>query len=185
MNDKLKRLLVYYTISGLFFAVVLSAVILVEKFRGPVYETADKLQRVKTDLIRMKGAAADMDSVIRDLKTQLPQDFGSRLPEGQVLIRLDDIRRRIKGAEIIVKNFEEKGDELDLPVNIKAKMDDYTIFVNNIGYLQSLSFPYFRINNIIISQSSGKGPPAVIYDIEGMFSMPLLNRKPAGGKSVN
>lgn len=182
MNDKLKRLLLYYTISGLLFAAVLSGVVLVEKFRGPAYDTADKLRGVKTDLLRMKAAVADMDSVMRDLKAALPQDFGSRLPEGLVLIRLDDLKRRFKGAEIIAKNFEEKGGEMSLPVSIKAKMDDYTAFVNNVGYLQSLSFPYFQIKNITILQAGEKGPPAVLYNIEGVFRMPLEDRKTEGKK---
>jgi len=181
----MKRLLLYYTISGLLFAAVLSGVVLVEKFRGPVYDTAGKLRGVKTDLLRMKGAVADMGSVMRDLKAALPQDFGSRLPEGLVLVRLDDIKRRIKGADIIVKNFEQKGEEISLPVSIKAKMDDYTVFVNNVGYLQSLSFPYFQIKNIMILQSGGKSPPAVLYNIEGIFRMPLTNLKPAGGSSAD
>ena len=180
----MKRLLLYYTISGLLFAAVLSGVVIVEKFRGPVYDTAGKLRGVKTDLLRMKGAVADMGSVMRDLKAALPQDFGSRLPEGLVLIRLDDIKRRFKGAEIIAKNFEEKGGEMSLPVSIKAKMDDYTVFVNNVGYLQLLSFPFFQIKNITISQSDEKGPPAVLYNIEGIFRMPIANRQTAGGRGA-
>lgn len=182
MNEKLKKLMVYYTISGLLCAAVLSAVILAEKYRGSVHDTADKLRGIKTDLIRMKGAVHDMDSAIHDLKTIIPLDLNSRLPEGLVLVRLDDIRRRIKGAEIVVTNFEEKGSEKDLPVTIKGTMADYTLFVNNVGYLQALSFPYFQINAIRILQSVEKGTPAVLYNIEGIFRMPLANPQSAGDK---
>jgi len=57
-------------------------------------------------------------------------------------------------------------------VNIKAPMKDYTAFVNNISYLQSLKFPVFSINSISIAQLQSKEELSPLYEINGAFRLP-------------
>jgi len=77
----------------------------------------------------------------------------------------------IKGADITVTNFADKAGEITLPVNIRIPVDDYAVLVNNIGYLQSLNFPYLAVNNIVIVKVGGPSG-AIICKIDGSLRMP-------------
>lgn len=167
MEGILKRLFIYYIISGILFLIALTGVVISKKYSDSLYDTLNKLQAVKLNIIRMKDAEDYIIQTISEARSVVPSDLGARSPEECIFISLDELKSRIKNADISVTNMEYKGDEVSLPVTIKATVvgKDYASFVNNLGYLQSLSFPFFSISNISISQSEDK--TAVLYEIKG------------------
>jgi hypothetical protein len=73
---------------------------------------------------------------------------------------------------VTVTNIEDKGNEIQLPVNIKGPLRDYTTMVNQVGYLQSLKFPFFAINGIKISKSDVQAKSLTTFEIAGVLKFP-------------
>ncbi len=56
----------------------------------------------------------------------------------------------------MVANIEDKGADLQLPLTVRfptSILKDYSSFVNFVGYLQLLKFPFFGITGIKIQRS--------------------------------
>ena len=138
-----KRLFLYYVVSGLIFAFSLSAIIISKKYSNSLSNTLYELQRCKINSFKMRDAINDMEIIASTMGKLIPNDSSTKKPEIQISAKLDELKSRITEAEITVANMEYKEDGISLPVNIKAPMEDYTAFVNNISYLQSLKFPFF------------------------------------------
>ncbi|MEW6740732.1 MAG: hypothetical protein ACOYU2_00075 [Nitrospirota bacterium] len=167
----MKRSLSYYIISGMLFLMVLTGVIISKRYSDSLSNTQKKLQTARMNLVSMKDAQVDMEKTIADLKAIVPSDFASRTPEEHIFIGLDELKFRMKNAEIVVTNMEYKGDEVSLPVTIKSSISgkaagkDYALFMNDIGYLQSMGFPFFYIGSISMVQSQDRA--SVSYEIKG------------------
>ncbi len=167
----MKRSLSYYIISGMLFLMVLTGVIISKRYSDSLFNTQKKLQTARMNLVSMKDAQVDMEKTIADLKAIVPSDFASRTPEEHIFIGLDELKFRMKNAEIVVTNMEYKGDEVSLPVTIKSSISgkaagkDYASFMNDIGYLQSMGFPFFYIGSISMVQSQDRA--SVSYEIKG------------------
>jgi hypothetical protein len=150
---------------------VLTGVIISKRYNDSLSNTQKKLQAARSNLISMKDVQGDMGKTITDLKEIVPSDFASRTPEERIFTGLDELKFRMKNAEIVVTNMEYKGDEVSLPVTIKSSISgkaaakDYASFVNDIGYLQSMGFPFFTIGSISMVQSQDRA--SVSYEIKG------------------
>jgi len=171
----LRRSLSYYAISGVLFLMVLTGVVISKQYSDSLSNTRKKLQAARSNLISMKDAQIDMEKTIAESKEIIPSDFASKSPEERIFIGLDELKYRMKNAEIVVTNIEYKGDEVSLPVTIKSSISsktaakDYAAFVNNIGYLQSMGFPFFYIGSISMVQSQDRA--SVSYEIKGTLKM--------------
>lgn len=167
----MKRSLSYYIISGILFLTVLAGVIISKRYNDSLSDTQKKLQMVMMNLVSMKDAQADMEKTIADLKAIVPSDFASKTPEESIFISLDKLKVKMKNAEIVVTSIEYKDDEVSLPVTIKSSISGkaagkgYASFMNDIGYLQSMVFPFFYISSVSITQSQDKA--SVSYEIKG------------------
>lgn len=150
---------------------VLTGVIISKRYSDSLSNTQKKLQTARMNLVSMKDAQVDMEKTIADLKAIVPSDFASRTPEEHIFIGLDELKFRMKNAEIVVTNIEYKGDEVSLPVTIKSSISGkaaekgYASFMNDIGYLQSMRFPFFYIGSISMVQSQDRA--SVSYEIKG------------------
>ena len=172
MDLTVKKLFLYYVVSGLIFAFSLSAIIISKKYSNSLSNTLYELQRCKINLFKMRDAINDMEIIASTTGELIPNDSSAKKPEIQISAKLDELKSRITEAEITVANMEYKEDAISLPVNIKAPMKDYTAFVNNISYLQSLKFPVFSINSISIAQLQSKEELSPLYEINGAFRLP-------------
>src|SRR3989304_1087539 len=152
MDMTVKKLFLYYIVSGFILAFSLSAVMISKKYSNSLSSTLYELQRCKINLFKMQDAINDMEIVASTMGELIPSDSSTRTPEIQISIKLDELKSRIFEAEITVANIEYTENAISLPVYIKAPIKDYSDFVNNISYLQSLKYPVFSINSISIAQ---------------------------------
>jgi hypothetical protein len=166
-NARLKRLLVYYITAGVLSACILSGIIILKKYEVSFSDTIKKLQTVKKNFARTGDIIKDMNLSAAAVRVVIPSDFMAKAPEDLIFIGLDDIKSRFGDAEISITNLEYRGEEVSLPVNIKGGMKDYMTLVNNCGYLPSMSFPFFSINSMSLSQVQGKGSVSAAYEISG------------------
>ncbi|MBI3592115.1 MAG: hypothetical protein HY099_01270 [Nitrospirae bacterium] len=117
----------------------------------------------------MREEISGLDKALSEIKAMVSPDFASNTPEVIILVTLDDLKTRMKDAVITISGMEYRADEIILPLNIKAEVRDYAVFVNTVGYLQTLRFPFFNISSITLMQNNER--TAVSYEIKGTLSM--------------
>ncbi len=171
MNNKLKRLLIYYTISALFATVSISGAILSDRYITSLSNTLNQFQTLKINHIKMKGAVKEMETTSAKVQSMIQPNYKVEEMEGAILIAVDSIKSRMKGADIMLGNFERKENEIALPVTITGAIRDYAAFINNLGYLQSLTSPFMFINSVSISKPSTETKEAVNFDIRGVLKI--------------
>ena len=185
IGKALKKLFTYYIISGIVFALVMSASIIAKKYAISLYETSDKLQEFNIQYIKIMNATVDTERAIATIKGLLPADAETHLPEELILTALDGLKLTLDDAAITVATkIEDKGNEFLLPVTIKAPIRDYSAFTNRIGYLQSLRFPFFAINDVKISPQIEGNITQTIFQINGALKYPKTGAQPPGSVST-
>jgi hypothetical protein len=102
----------------------------------------------------------------------IPGDSSEQSKEEHMLMALDDLKSKAGSSEIAVANIEDKGADLQLAVTVRAPMKDYTSFVNFVGYLQSLKFPFFGITGIKMHRSDDTKTSATSFEIKGALKFP-------------
>jgi hypothetical protein len=169
IDSKLKRLFLYYLLSGILFIGVLSSGILLDRYLHSLHETSSKLKNLKISLIKMRDATSDLRKCLSTVKTIIPYDLSKDSPEKLILFSLDALKMLMKDAEIAISEIEYKETEVNLPVTISGVAGDYSAIVNNVGYLESMKFPFFTITNLSIKKSDEPGKRFVVYEIKGVL----------------
>ncbi|MEW6162907.1 MAG: hypothetical protein AB1606_06315 [Nitrospirota bacterium] len=169
--SELKRTITFHLIAGITLSIIIVSVTLLTKYENSLLDTIRKFELIRINALRMKQTIMDIDSVIKWINNLLPPYYYSKSHKESMLLALDNIKMTIKGADITVTNFGDKAGEITLPVNISIPVDDYAVLVNNVGYLQSLNFPYLVVNNIVIAKAGGSSG-AIICKIDGSLRMP-------------
>jgi hypothetical protein len=167
-----RKLFVTYGLSGIMLVLALSGAILTKKYTDSLYATFDRLQEFNVQYIKVRAAVDDIEKSTARFKTLLPQDSSRRSVEEIMLMTLDDIKAKAGAAEIAVTNIEDKGIDIQLPVTIRSPLKDYTSFVNYIGYLQSLKFPFFGLTGVKIQKSEDTTSSAASFEIKGFLKYP-------------
>jgi hypothetical protein len=180
MDQRLKRLLTYYAVSAFCATALISGAILSDRYIASLSNTVNQFQTLKINSVKMKTATKDIDGISAKVGSLIPPNYQTEEMEGAILATVDAIKTRIKGANITLANLEKKEAEVTLPVVITGAMGEYASFINDIGYLQSLSSPFMFISSISISKSPDEKKSAVIFEIKGTL---LMRSFGTGGKA--
>jgi hypothetical protein len=175
IDAKLKRLLFYYAASAFCATVLISGSILTETYVTSLSDTLNKFQTLKINSIKMKEASKHMDETLVNIKSIFPSYDKAESMESSILTTVDSIKSHMKGVDITVANFEKKGDEVALPVTLTGQIRDYTAFINNINYLQSLTLPLYYIDSLSITDQSDGKNAVIKFDIQGTLKMQSVN----------
>jgi hypothetical protein len=175
MDAKLKALLLRYAFSALLATVLMSGAIITESYITSLGDTLNKFQTLKINSVKMKEATRKEGKTVANVRSIFQSYAKDEATEGTILTAIDSIKSRLKNADIVVDNFEKKGDETALPVTLTGMVHDYTAFINHIGYLQSLISPFFYINSISISNLSDEKGAVVNFEIKGTLRMQSVN----------
>ncbi len=166
-----KRLFVY-GLSGIIMLITLSGAMAMKKYVESLYATLDKLQEFNIQYIKVRASVDDIEKSLTRLKSMMPRDFSGQSKQEYMLMALDDLKSKAGSSEITVANIEDKGADLQLSVVIRAPLKDYTSFVNFVGYLQSLKFPFFSITDIKIQRSDDQTASATSFELKGTLKFP-------------
>lgn len=168
--SELERTITRHLVAGITLSVIIFSVIALGKYKNSLLDATSRSELIRINALKMKENTIHMDSVIKRMNSLLPHDYYSKSHRELLLLALDNIKMTIKGSVITVTNFDEKADEITLPVNISIPVDDYVSLVNNIGYLQSMRFPHFVIKNVVMERAADSG--TIICRIDGLLKMP-------------
>lgn len=169
---ELRKTVTHHLIAGAILSVTIIFATVLDRYESSLLDAIGRFELIRINTVRLKQSAVEIDSVKKKIAAMLPPDYASKTHRELILLALDDIKMTFKGSEITVTNFEDKAGELSLPVNIKIPVDNYTVLVKRIGYLQSLRFPHFVIKNMTIEKASDK-EGVIVSKIEGLLKMPL------------
>ncbi len=177
-DSKLKRLFAYYIYAAAFFIVVLLLGLLTGEYARSLTETLSNLDKLRNSLFRISDFTGDMKKTITASGSVIPPNYFVDVPEKSLLISLDVLKATIPNTELIVSGFTAKEGEVSLPVIIKGFVDDYSTFINNIGRLQAMKFPFFTINSLIMKKAAITAPgkkgeqQRIAYEMTGELRMP-------------
>ncbi|MCX5854963.1 MAG: hypothetical protein NTZ24_10450 [Deltaproteobacteria bacterium] len=180
MDKKLKRLLIYYVLSAFCATVLISGAILSDHYITSLSNTLNQFQTLKINHIKMKGSIKEMEITSEKIHSMVPPNYKVEEMEGAILMAVDSIRSRMKGTDMMVGNFDRKENEVALPITLKGAIGDYTTFISDIGYLQSLMSPFMFINSVSILKSSAESKEAVNFDIRGVLK---IQSRSTGGRT--
>ena len=175
MDARLKRLLLHYAASAFLATALISGAMISESYITSLADTLNKFQTVKINSVKMKEATRKEGETVASARSIFRPYDKSEAIEGTILTAVDSIKSRIKNVDIMVDNFEKKGDEITLAVAMTGVIHDYTAFINHIGYLQSLISPFFYISSVSISNLSDEKVALVNFEIKGTFRMQSVN----------
>lgn len=158
----------YFGLTGLSASVVILGLIVIGKYYESLQKTAGQLETVKTTLSRKGVSSHELDTILTRMKVLAPSDLYTKTKEEHIFLAIDNLKSRFIDAEVAVTNFEDRGDTVSMPVAIKGILKNYSGFVNEIGYLTALKFPFFSINTLSLSIKDA----TIIYVINGALLMP-------------
>ena len=175
MDARLKTLLLRYALSAILATVLVSGAIITESYISSLGDTLNKFQTLKINSVKMKDASRKEGEIIASVRSIFRSYAKGEATEGTILTAIDSVKSHMKNADIMVDNFERKGNETTLPVTLTGMVHDYTAFINDIGYLQSLISPFFNINSVSISNPSDEKGALVNFEIKGALRMQSVN----------
>jgi len=172
MRRSLKKAMKQYVVAGVIFLFFIITGSILNKYTRSLYETSDKFQEFNVKYFNILAAITDIERTSMAIKGLIPGEFEKRSPEEFLLTGLDEVKSIFGNAEVMITNIETKPNEAQLPVTIKSVLKDYTLFTNQVGYLQSMKFPFFTINSIKIARPLEKGPSLTTFEISGFLKCP-------------
>lgn len=164
-RGKLRKYLIIYGVVGVLLAGSLSANIVTYNYNFNLADTYRKLQTVKYNMAKMKDLPGTIDKALSDIKLVFPPGQNILTPETQIFTAIDALKLKFAGNEVSFTAMESKDNNISMPVLIKGEFDDYSAFVDSVGYLQSLKFPFFSVEGISLSQAQAFGP--VRFEVKG------------------
>jgi hypothetical protein len=171
MDRKVKRLLVFYITSALCCTLVFCGGILADKYASSLLTSYDLFQTIKVKKVNMKEAIKNIDVAIAQVRAEMPRNMGQESSEADILLALDILKSRLKSCAISIDTLEKKDDDITLPVTIRGVLSDYHKFMNDLGYIQALRFPFFVISTMSIDKLEREQKEIVIFEIKGALTM--------------
>lgn len=175
---KLRRLFTYYLYAASVFIVVLLFCLIASKYAGSQDETLSSLAKLRSNLLRISEFTASMKKTIAASNNVIPSHYFIDTPEKSLLVSLDTLKTTMPNAEIAVSGFAVKEGEVSLPITIKGLVGDYSTFINNIGKLQAMKFPFFSIRSLVMKDIAftvsvkKSEKQRVVYEIVGELRLP-------------
>lgn len=175
-DRKLQRFLRLYIAVSAVFIVILAVCVLAKEYAMSFDETSKNLERIRLGLVRIERATRDMQQSIVTVEQVIPLRLFAETPQRQLLAGLDDLKSSMKGSVINISDISTKENKIILPISIKGFITDYSLFVNEVGKLQAMRFPFMTIQSIVIKKEdpvSGQGsgaqkkPQHIVYEITG------------------
>ncbi len=175
-DKKLRRFFHLYAAAAAVFVVILAICVLAREYTMSFDETARNLEKIRLGLVRIERATKDMHQSIATVEQAVPLRLFAETPQKQLLAGLDDLKNTMKSSVINISDIATKENRIVLPISIRGFMTDYSLFVNDIGKLQAMKFPFMTIQSIVIKKedadsATGSGEQKkvrrIVYEITG------------------
>jgi hypothetical protein len=170
----LKRLLVYYCVAALVLVLTISGTLILNAYCDFLYDSVNRLLAIKVGYVKMKDATEEIRRSAEKVKAIIPPGVLEESPDRLIVASLDTVKARFRNDEVVIAGIAHKDTEVSLPVTIKGRLNDYSGFVNDIGFLQAMKFPFFSVMNVALKKTEESGTESVVYEITGELRFPKL-----------
>lgn len=167
-QQMLRQNIVRYLTAGIVLGIMVISAAALHNYRQSLLLTINKFDSLRVNMRKMNRESEAMDTVIKQVDSLMPRDYGLRSHREIILLTLDSIQTSFPKAAITVDKFAEKDSNLSLPVTITLPVTDWTFMGEGIMRLQSLNFPAFLIKSVVIEKTDNQ----LTCKIEGRLSMP-------------
>jgi hypothetical protein len=175
VQKKLKPFFISYVIALAVFLLLLSSAVLCTRYATSLDETLGKFQIVKVNLAKIRNVTGDVKATLIDAAKLISPGVSKESSATHMYMGLDALRSRVGKAQITAAAIEDKGSELAMPVTITGPIVDYPAFLNSVGSLQSMRFPFFAVTNLIMTRNiAGDGGAPFSFEIRGVLSTPKI-----------
>lgn len=168
MDKKLKKILISYTASAFCAVAMIAGAIFSEHYEASLAKTLDHLRTIQINTVKTKALIQEREAVATKVAAMIPPDGKDEAMEGAILATADAIKARMK-VQVEVAAFERKDKETALPVTISGPIRHYGTFLNDMGYLQSLTSPFLFIQTVTIAKASSKTEDMITFEIKGVL----------------
>ena len=183
VQKKLKPFFVSYIIALTVFLILLSCAVLSDRYAASLDETLSKFQILKINLIKIRNVVEGMKGTLIDAAKLISPGVSKESSATHIYVGLDTLRSHVGKAQVTVTAIEDKGNELTMPVTITGPIVDYPAFLNTLGRLQSMRFPFFAITNLTMARNiAGDGGATFSFEIRGVISTPKI--EPNAGQAA-
>jgi hypothetical protein len=176
VQKKLKPHFICYAAAVVTFLIVLSAAILFDNYLTSLDTAANNLTEITTGLIKARTTVKDVSRFLDQADSIVPRTISAEPPTKYLYAGLDSVRSIMGKALLEIGRVEYRSDEVVMPVTITGPVNDYPAFVEGIGRLQGMRFPFFTITGLSMKtnrEERNQVPPA--YEIKGTLSAPQLS----------
>jgi len=167
--DYLRRRFPLYIISGIVFGCALFVLIVVGRYHSHLTAVLSDMDTIVLNKDKVKKQIREIDDLDRFFKREFNLDLKNVNIERYVFRALDDIKAHFQSAVINVTRFEHSGGTQELPVAIIAPIQNYSMVLDYVHYLESFTLPDFEIRHLKIRKEQ---VGEVTMTINGSFVMP-------------
>jgi hypothetical protein len=175
VQKKLKPYFISYVTALVLFLLLLSCAVLSTRYTASLDETLSKFQLVKVNLLKIRNVIGDMKATLTDAAKLISPGVSKESSTTHMYMGLDALRSHVGKAQVTAVAIEDKGNELTMPVTITGPIADYSGFLNIVGRIQSMRFPFFAITNLSMTRNvAGDGGASFSFEIRGALSTPKI-----------
>jgi hypothetical protein len=161
----------FYISTGIVLGLVIFSLIISHKYSQHLSVVINDLNSLVINKSELRKQIKEVDAITAYFRKNNIEDFADMNPETVIFRALDNMKIDLKGATVVVSQFNKAGLEKELPVNIEAPMANYSMVIDYIEYLESFSLPDFKISQIAITKGDDGN---TVLKIKGAFAMPHL-----------
>jgi hypothetical protein len=175
VQNKLKSYFLSYLSALILFIIILSSSVVLNNYIASLDSTLNKLYTLKINLVKVRETIKDINNSLDDMGKIMPPGIMEEPSIKYIYRGLDTIKTIVGKAQVTMGAIEDKGNELHLPIIISGMIIDYSFFFNGTGNLQSMKFPFFTIDSLVITGMTGsKGENTFVYEIKGDLNTPKI-----------
>jgi hypothetical protein len=177
MNEFITKWRRRFLIATALLIILLSGFVLLDKVESNDHLTVRNFQIIRGKLALMRTSTSDIRQTLVILRGFLPPGYNEKSIEALLFSRVDDLKTMFPLSLFTISAPEESTDNMVLPFTISVGAYNYSSFLNDIGMMQTKSFPFVTIRSISICTEEGTGG-GLTYKIEGVISTPKKNGSP-------
>jgi hypothetical protein len=169
----LKHYFLGYISALILFLIILSSSVILNNYVTSLDSTLNKLYTLKINLVKVRDTVKDINNSLYDIGKIIPPGILEEPSIKYIYSGLDTLKTVVGKAQVTMGTIEDKGSELHLPIIISGKITDYKLFFDSTGNLQSMNFPFFTIDSLVITGTTGsQGEDTFVYEIKGDLNIP-------------
>ncbi len=172
IDNRLRRVLIYYVLCAASAMVICSAAVVSQNYAASLDRTYSELQLIQTNRLRLLTGIREKQAILAKVAPMVMNRSAEGIAEETILLRVDAIMSRMKGAAVVLGDFDRNESGTALSVTISGALRDYTTLLEDLRYLQGMNAPFFFIQTVTLGKGNNENEKVVGFEIKGLLRYP-------------